>query len=93
MVTSSGIKEMSATAADYKNAVIRKHSPYNEYALKLSSEWKGDIVGAFKDMNRRVGSRMQEILRVYGDINSKLTNLSRSCKKAEDEEDKKKAQL
>ncbi|MCL2146446.1 MAG: hypothetical protein FWH52_01440 [Synergistaceae bacterium] len=93
MVTSSGVKDMSATVADYKNAVVRKHNPYNEYTLKLSSDWKGDIVGVFRDMNRRVGSQLQDILRVYGDINSKLINLSKSCKKAEDEEDKKKAGL
>ena len=87
MATLDSIRDAANTVRDNKNAVYQKNNKYDGSASTVSFAWKGDVGEAFKDASKRVRTQMTAIINEYGNLSSKLTNLSNSVKRAEAEEE------
>jgi uncharacterized protein YukE len=91
MPTESSIKNTASTAKSSRGVAISKNNPYDRGASSLSITWKGEVSEAFKEATRRVKSQMTSVINEYDSLNTKLTKLSSSVKRAENEEKKKAA--
>ena len=89
MSTPSEIRNIGTTAGGARNTITQKNSTLDRSASSL--DFKGNIGTAFKDASKRVRSKMNIVLRSYGDLSSRLTRLASSVDRAEREEKLKEA--
>jgi len=78
------IREMSTNARNARSAVLLERSEYNRSAGSSSARWRGRAGDAFSDTSRRASNQVNEnVIRIYGNINSQLSTLASSAARAE----------
>jgi len=87
----NSIRNVSSSVRNARSSISQNNSAYERSASSVSSSWRGEISGAFRDTHRRSRTNMSQLLRQYNDLSSQLNRLADAVRRAEAEEKRKAA--